>query len=50
MISSYSRSAPVFLQRLTNDGSTMVMYDYDRLQKGTMTDEFREALEARIPK
>lgn len=29
--------------------STMVMYDYDRLRKGLMTDEFRRALEARTP-
>lgn len=28
----------------------MVMYDYDRLVKGTLTDEFRLALEARMPK
>ena len=29
--------------------STMVMYDYDGLRKGVMTDEFREALEERTP-
>ena len=27
--------------------STMVMYDYDHLQKGVMVDAFREALERR---
>jgi hypothetical protein len=27
----------------------MVLYDYDNLKKGVMTDEFREALKARTP-
>jgi len=30
--------------------STMVMYDYDNIKKGAMSDEFRIALESRIPK
>lgn len=29
--------------------STMVMYDYDNLRKGVMTDEFKRALEERTP-
>ena len=28
---------------------TIVMYDYDRLGKGTMSDEFKAALLARVP-
>jgi len=27
----------------------MVMYDYDNLRKGAMTDEFKRALEERTP-
>lgn len=33
--------------RTPSDGSTLVMYDYDNLRKGTMRDDFKAALEAR---
>lgn len=28
--------------------STIVVYDYDRLKKGVMTDEVKQALESRV--
>jgi hypothetical protein len=34
--------------RMLLKGSTLVMYDYDHLRKGAMSEEFKDALEARI--